>query len=198
MTEPTSYLVPTVVENDGRGERAYDIYSRLLKDNIILLNSPIDDQVAGLVVAQLLFLQSQDPKKDISLYLNSPGGVITAGLAIINTMEVISNDVRVVCMGQACSMGAVILCCGAEGKRTSLQDARIMIHQPRGGVQGVHADMDIAVKECGRLRDILYEKMAKRMGKTAKVVEKMCDRDHWMSPEDAKEAGIIDEIFKRK
>jgi ATP-dependent Clp protease protease subunit len=196
MTDPMGYLVPTVIENDGRGERAYDIYSRLLKDNIIMLNSPINDQVSGLIVSQLLFLQSQDPSKDISIYLNSPGGSITAGLAIINTMEMVKNDICVVCIGQACSMGAVILCCGSDNKRLSLPDSRIMIHQPRGGVEGVHSDMKIAVEECERLRDILYNKMAKRMKKTPKAVEKMCDRDFWMSPEDALENGIIDKVLK--
>ena len=188
-------IIPTVIENDGRSERAYDIYSRLLKDNIIMLNDGINDQVAGLVVSQMLFLQSQDPKKDINLYLNSPGGVITSGLAIINTMDMIENDVSVVCMGQACSMGAVILCCGAEGKRYSLPDSRIMTHQPRGGTEGVHDDMEIQVAECGRLKDILYKKMAQRTGKTVKQVEKMCVRDYWMSPEQALENGIIDKVL---
>jgi len=191
----TSYLVPTVVENDGRGERAYDIYSRLLKDNIVMINGPINDQVAGLVVSQLLFLQSQDPKKDVSIYLNSPGGVITAGLAIINTMDMIQNDVSVTCLGQACSMGAVILCCGTHGKRFCLPDARVMVHQPRGGTEGVQTDMEISVEEGKRLREILYRKLANRSGKTMKQIEKMCDRDFWMSPEQALENGIIDRVL---
>lgn len=190
-------LVPMVIDNDGRGERSYDIYSRLLKDNIIMINGGIDDNVAGSVVAQMLFLQSTDPKKTISIYINSPGGVITSGLAIVDTMESIENDVSVVCMGQACSMGAVVLACGTKGKRLSLPNSRIMIHQPSSGMpRSTYSDMEISLEETRRLRDILYGKLAKNMGKTVKQMEKMCDRDNWMSPEQALENGIIDKVIK--
>jgi len=188
-------LIPTVVENDGRGERAYDIYSRLLKDNIIILSGGIDIQVASVITAQLLFLQSVDPKKQVNIYLNSGGGVITDGLSIVNTMEMIENKVSVVCMGQACSMGAVILACGEPGLRFSLPDSSIMIHQPSSGFRGTFADQEIHINETKRLRDLLYKKLAVRMKKTPKQVEKMCDRDNWMSPGQALENGIIDKVL---
>ena len=189
-------LIPMVVDSEGgRGERSYDIFSRLLKDNVIMLTGGINDEVTSVTVAQLLFLSSVDPKKTINLYLNSGGGIITSGLGIINTMEMIPNPVSVTCVGQACSMAAIILCCGTEGMRQSLTDSRIMIHQPSGGVEGVLADQEIGVLECKRLRDIIYSKMAKRMKKTVKQVEKMCDRDFWMSPEEALTHGIIDKVL---
>jgi ATP-dependent Clp protease protease subunit len=190
-----STLIPMVVEKDGRGERSYDIFSRLLKDNIIMINGPINDQVSSVVTAQLLFCQSVDPKKQINIYINSGGGVITSGLAIINTMEMVDNPVSVVCVGQACSMAAVILACGDKGKRFCLPDSRVMIHQPSGGTEGVHADMEISISECKRLRDLIYCKLAKRMGKTVKQVEKMCDRDFWMSSSGAVDKGIADKVL---
>jgi ATP-dependent Clp protease protease subunit len=188
-------LIPTVVENDGSGQRAYDIYSLLLKQDIIMLSGGIDTQVASVIVAQLLFLQSVNPKKQVNLYLNSGGGSITDGLSIVNTMEMITNPVSVVCMGQACSMGAVILACGEPGLRLSLPDSSIMIHQPSSGFKGTFVDQEIHVNETKRLRDLIYKKLAGRMSKTPKQVEKMCDRDNWMSPKDALENGIIDKVL---
>ncbi len=193
-------VIPMVVEKtSGGGERSYDLFSRLMKDNIVMLNSEINDAVAGIIAGQLLFLESQDPKKQINMYVNSGGGSINAGLAIINTMELITNPVSVVCMGSACSMGAVILCCGEPGLRFSLPDSSIMIHQPRGGVpNSVLSDMAISLKQCERLRDILYGKMAKRMGKSVKQIEKMCDRDCWFNPKEAVEQKIIDRVIERR
>ena len=193
-----SVLVPMVVEQTGHGERGYDIYSRLLKDRIILLGTPVDDMIANLIVAQLLFLQAEDPKKDIDLYINSPGGSITAGLAIYDTMQVLSCDVKVYCVGQAASMGAVLLCAGAAGKRFALPNARIMIHQPWGGTQGTAADINIQAQEILRLREILNQIIAKHTGQTLKKVSTDTERDFFMSAEEAVKYGIVDKVLKTK
>lgn len=191
-----SILVPMVVEQTGRGERGYDIYSRLLKDRIIMIGTPIDDNVANLVVAQLLFLQAEDPKKDIDLYINSPGGSVTAGLAMYDTMQAVSCDIRTYCIGQAASMGAVLLLAGAKGKRRALPNSRIMIHQPWGGAQGTAADISIQAQEILRLRQMLNDIIVKHTGKTIKKVEKDTERDYFMSAAEAVEYGIVDDILK--
>ncbi len=183
-----------VVEQTGQGERGYDIYSRLLKDRIILLGTPVDDTVANLIVAQLLFLQSEDPKKDIDLYINSPGGSITAGLAIYDTMQILSCDVKTYCIGQAASMGAVLLAAGAPGKRFALPNARIMIHQPWGGAEGTAADIHIQANEILRLRKMLNEILSKHTGKPVKKVEVDTDRDNFMSAEEAMKYGLVDSV----
>ncbi|MDD3117866.1 MAG: ATP-dependent Clp endopeptidase proteolytic subunit ClpP [Victivallales bacterium] len=193
-----SVLVPMVVEQTGHGERGYDIYSRLLKDRIILLGTPVDDNVANLIVAQLLFLQAEDPKKDIDLYINSPGGSITAGLAIYDTMQILSCDVKTFCIGQAASMGAVLLCAGARGKRYALPNARIMIHQPWGGAEGTAADISIQAQEILRLRSMLNDIIAKHTGQNVKKVAADTERDHFMSPEEALEYGIVDQILSKE
>ncbi len=190
-----SYLVPTVIEKTNMGERAYDIYSRLLRENIIFLGGPIDDTVANLVIAQLLFLQSEDPKKDISIYINSPGGVITSGLAIIDTMNHIKNDVSTVCVGLAASMGAMILSCGAKGKRFALQNAGVMIHQPSGGTEGQASDIEISAKRIIRMREDLNKMLAKNTGQPLSKIEKDVDRDFFMSADEAKKYGIIDKVL---
>lgn len=191
-------LVPMVIEQTGRGERAYDIYSRLLKERIILLGTPINDDVANLIVAQLLFLAAEDPDKDIELYINSPGGVVTAGLAIYDTMQFIKPDVSTICMGQAASMGAFLLAAGAKGKRFSLPNSRIMIHQPSGGAQGQATDIEIQAKEILRLREMLNAMLAKNTGKSIKTIEKDVERDNFMSPEQALKYGLIDSIIEKK
>ena len=187
--------VPIVIETTGRSERAYDIYSRLLKDRIILLGTPIDDQIASLICAQLLFLESENPEKEIYMYINSPGGAVTAGMAIYDTMQYISAPVATLCMGQAASMGALLLAAGAEGKRYSLPNSRIMIHQPLGGVQGQATDIDIHAKEILRLKDSLNGILAHHTGQDLATIEKHTERDNFMGPEQAKEFGIIDEIL---
>lgn len=190
-----SYLVPTVIEKTTMGERAYDIYSRLLKENIIFLGGPIDDAVANLVIAQLLFLQSEDPKKDISIYINSPGGVVTAGLAIIDTMNHIKNDVSTVCIGVAASMGAMILSSGTKGKRYILPNADVMIHQPSGGTEGQASDIEISAKRILKMRENLNKMLAKNTGQPLSKIEKDVDRDFFMSAEEAKKYGIIDKVL---
>lgn len=190
-----SVLVPMVVEQTGHGERGYDIYSRLLKDRIILIGTPIDDMIANLVVAQLLFLQSEDPKKDIDVYINSPGGVITAGLAIYDTMQILSCDVKTYCIGQAASMGAVLLCAGAPGKRFALPNARIMIHQPWGGAQGTAADVDIQAKEILRLREMLNDIISKHTGQPVKKVARDTERDYFMSADESVKYGLVDSVL---
>jgi len=187
-------LVPMVVETTNRGERAYDIYSRLLKERIIFLTGAVDDYVASLVAAQFLFLESENPTKDISFYINSPGGVVTAGLAIYDTMQYIRPAVSTVCIGMAASMGSLLLTAGAKGKRFALPNSRIMIHQPSGGTQGQAADIDIQAKEILRLRDRLNRIYEHHTGQALDVIERSMDRDRYMSPEDAKEFGIIDEV----
>ena len=198
MKKTNSYLVPTVIEQTGQGERAFDIYSRLLKDRIILLGTPIDDQVAGLVVAQLLFLQAEDPKKDIELYINSPGGSVTAGLAIYDTMQLISCDVRTYCIGQCASMGAVLLAAGAAGKRFALPNSRIMIHQPWGGAEGTAADIDIQAKEILRLKEMLNQILARHSGQPLKKLYKDTERDFFMSASEACEYHLIDKVLDPK
>ncbi len=190
--------VPRVIEQTERGERVFDLYSRLLVDRIVLLNREFDDRLANLITAQLLFLQSQDPDKPVNIYINSPGGVITSGLAIYDTMQFIRPEVSTIVVGEAASMGAVILLAGAEGKRFSLPHARIMIHQPSGGSRGTSIDIEIQTREMIRVRERLYEIMAKHCNKTVDEIMKACDRDRFMTPEEAKEFHIIDEIVTSK
>lgn len=190
--------VPFVVEQTGRGERSYDIYSRLLKDRIIFLGSPIDDNVSNLVIAQLLFLQAEDPERDIYLYINSPGGVITAGLAIYDTMQYISNDVATICMGQAASMGAVLLAAGTPGKRSALPNSRVMIHQPLGGSQGQASMIEIYTKEIMRARERLNEILAGHTGQPVKKIAKDTDRDYFMSAMEARDYGVVDKVIEHK
>ena len=189
--------IPYVVEQTGRGERSYDIYSRLLKDRIIMMSGEVNDPVASSIVAQMLFLEAQDPEKDIYFYINSPGGVITSGLSIYDTMNYIKPDVVTICIGQAASMGAFLLSSGAEGKRYSLPNSRIMIHQPSGGAQGQSTDIQIHAKEIQRLKDTLNEILAKQTGKTIKRVERDTERDNFMSAEEAVEYGIIDKVLTK-
>lgn len=188
-------LVPMVVETTGRGERAYDIYSRLLKERIVFLSSDVNDISASLVTAQLLFLESEDPDKDIYLYLNSPGGSVTAGLAIYDTMQYIRPPVSTLCIGQAASMGAILLAAGATGKRYALPHARIMIHQPMGGVQGQASDIAIQAKEILRIREELNQILARHTGQTLEVIERETDRDRFMTGEEAKAFGIVDQVI---
>ena len=190
-------MVPIVIEQSSRGERAFDIYSRLLKDRIIFLGGGIDDGVADVVVAQLLFLESEDPEKDISIYINSPGGVVTAGMAIYDTMQYIKPDVSTICIGQAASMGAFLLAAGAKGKRYALPNSRIMIHQPLGGAQGQASDIDIQAKEILRMKDSLNHILAAHTGKPLKDIKRDTDRDFFMSAKEAKEYGLIDEVVQR-
>ena len=189
--------IPYVVEQTGRGERSYDIYSRLLKDRIIMLSGEINDAVASTIVAQLLFLEAQDPDKDIYFYINSPGGVITSGFSIFDTMNYIKPDVVTICMGQAASMGAFLLACGAEGKRYALPNARIMIHQPLGGAQGQATDILIQAEEIKRLKDALNHILAEKTGKKVKQIEKDTDRDNFMSSDEAVEYGLIDKVLTK-
>ena len=189
--------VPMVVEQSGRGERAYDIYSRLLKDRIIFLGGPIDDNVANVVIAQLLFLESEDPDKDIHLYINSPGGVVTAGLAIYGTMQYIKPDVSTICIGQAASMGSVLLAAGAKGKRYALPYSRIMIHQPLGGAQGQSTDIQIQAREILRIRETLNEILSRHTGQSVKKLTEDTERDNFMSALEAKKYGLIDEVIIR-
>ena len=191
-------LVPMVVEQTNRGERAYDIFSRLLKERIIFLNGPVDDGLAALICSQLLFLESENPTKDISMYINSPGGIVTSGLAIYDTMEYIRPDVSTVCMGQAASMGSLLLTAGAAGKRYSLPNARIMTHQPSGGFQGQASDIEIHAKEILDLRRRLNGIYEKHTGKTLKQIEKIMERDTFMTAEDAKAFGLIDAVVENR
>ena len=198
MSERNQMLVPIVVEQTGRGERAYDIYSRLLKDRIVFIGSGIDDMIANLVIAQLLFLQMEDSTKDINVYINSPGGMVTAGLAIYDTMQFVKPDVATYCIGQAASMGAVLLAGGTKGKRYSLPEARIMIHQPWGGTQGAAADISIQAKEILRMRDRLNEILARHTGQKLEKIQTDTDRDFFMSADEAKTYGLVDEVIKGK
>jgi len=195
MDEKAQMLIPMVVEQTGRGERSYDIYSRLLKERIIFLGTGIDDSVANLIIAQLLFLQSEDPEKDISIYINSPGGVVTAGLAIYDTMQFLKCDITTYCVGQAASMGAVLLAAGSEGKRFALPNARIMIHQPLGGAQGQATDINIQAQEIMRIKQILNGILASHSGRSIEDLEKDTDRDNFMSATQAAEYGLIDEVI---
>lgn len=191
-------LVPIVIEQTSRGERAYDIYSRLLKDRIIFLGSPITDDIANLLIAQLLFLESEDPDKDINFYINSPGGIVTAGLAVYDTMQYIKPNITTVCIGQAASMSAVLLAAGTKGKRYSLPNARIMIHQPMGGSQGQAADIAIQAKEILRMRDTINRILSLHCGKDLKQIQKDTDRDYFMSGKEAKKYGIIDHVIRNR
>jgi len=191
-------LVPIVIEQTPQGERAYDIYSRLLKDRIIFIGSPIDDQVANVVVAQMLFLEIEDPDRDIHLYINCPGGLVTAGLAIYDTMQFVKCDVRTYCIGQAASMGAVLLAAGAKGKRYALPNARILIHQPWGGVQGQATDIDIQAREILRLREVINEILTAHTGQDIERIRRDTDRDFFMSAQEAKDYGIVDEIVQKR
>ena len=198
MNAEGQLLVPIVIEQSPRGERAYDIYSRLLRDRVLFIGTLIDDTVANLVIAQLLFLQNEDPQKEINIYINTPGGSVTAGLAIYDTMQFVKPSVATYCVGQAASMGALLLCAGATGKRFALPDARILIHQPSGGVEGVAADISIHAREIVRLREKLNELLVKHTGQSLEKIQKDTDRDYFMSAEEAKEYGVIDEVIYGK
>ena len=191
-----NFLVPIVVEQTGRGERSWDIYSRLLVDRIVFLGTPVDDMVANIIIAQLLFLQMSDPKKDIHLYINSPGGSVTAGLAIYDTMQYLTCDVNTYCVGQAASMGAVLLCAGAKGKRFALPNANIMIHQVLGGAEGQASDVEIRVKYMLKLKQRLNAILSKHTGKPVDQVERDCDRDNFMSAEEAQAYGLVDQVVR--
>jgi ATP-dependent Clp protease protease subunit len=191
-------LVPMVVEQSSRGERAYDIYSRLLKDRVIFVVGPIEDHMANLIVAQLLFLESENPDKDISIYINSPGGVVSAGLAVYDTMQFIRCDVSTMCVGQAASMGAVLLAAGAKGKRYCLPHSRVMIHQPLGGFQGQATDIDIHAREILKTRQQLNELLASHTGQSVETIARDTDRDNFMDPEQAKAYGLIDQVFAQR
>ncbi|MCF7668695.1 MAG: ATP-dependent Clp protease proteolytic subunit [Verrucomicrobia bacterium] len=193
-----NFLVPMVVEQTGRGERGYDIYSRLLVDRIVFLGTPVDDMVANLVIAQLLFLQMSDPKKDVHLYINSPGGSVTAGLAIYDTMQFLTCDINTYCIGQAASMGAVLLAGGTKGKRFSLPHSNIMIHQILGGAEGAASDVEIRVNFMLRLKKRLNQILSKHTGRTPEQVEKDCDRDYFMTSKEAKEYGLVDEVVESR
>ncbi len=194
----SGYLIPTVIEQTGRGERAYDIYSRLLNDRIIFLGTAIDDNVANLIVAQLLFLESQDPEKDVFLYINSPGGVVSAGLAIYDTMQYIKPDVSTICTGQAASMGAVLLAAGAHGKRIALPNSRVMIHQPLGGAQGQASDIEIQAVEILKTRNTLNGIISKHTGQPLEQIKKDTDRDFYMSAQEAMKYGIVDQVIENR
>ena len=197
MNEQMNTLVPIVIEQTGVGERSYDIYSRLLKDRIVFIDGEIVDLSADLVVAQLLFLESQDSERDISLYVNSPGGSVTAGLAIYDTIQYIKPDVQTICMGQAASMGALLLTCGTPGKRLALPSSRILVHQPWGGAKGQARDIGIQAREILRLKNLLIEHFAKHTGKKVKTISKDLERDYFMSAQEAREYGLVDDILIR-
>jgi ATP-dependent Clp protease, protease subunit len=198
MKEKANMLIPMVIEQTGRGERAYDIYSRLLKERIIFLGTEINDDVSNLIIAQLLFLQSEDAEKDISIYINSPGGMVTSGMAIYDTMQFLKCPITTYCVGQAASMGAVLLAAGTKGKRFALPNARIMIHQPLGGSQGQATDIEIQTKEILRMKKRLNEILADHTGKPIKTIEKDTDRDFFMSAEEAVKYGRVDEVVTKK
>jgi ATP-dependent Clp protease protease subunit len=198
MNEQNQILIPMVVEQTGRGERAYDIYSRLMKDRIVFIGTAIDDHVSNIIIAQLLFLQMEDPKKPVHVYINSPGGSVTAGLAIYDTMQYMTTPVNTYCIGQAASMGAVLLAAGTKGQRYSLPNARVMIHQPWGGMQGTATDISIHAKEILKMKDRLNEILASHTGKTAEQVAKDSERDFFMSADEAKAYGLVDEVVKSR
>jgi ATP-dependent Clp protease protease subunit len=191
-------LIPMVVEQTGRGERAYDIYSRLLKERIIFIGTPLDDEVANLIIAQLLFLEADDPTKDASMYINCPGGVVTAGLAVYDTMQYLKTPISTICIGQAASMGALLLCAGSKGKRYALPNARIMIHQPLGGAQGQATDIEIQTHEILRIKKLLNEILSKHTGQPLEKIEKDTDRDFYMGARQALEYGLIDEVIEAR
>ena len=194
----TGIIIPTVIEQTHRGERGWDIFSRLLKDRIVFLGGPINDDIANIVIAQMLFLESEDPDRDVMLYINSPGGVVTSGLAIYDTMQYVKCDVATICIGQAASMGALLLASGAAGKRCALPHARIMIHQPLGGFSGQASDIDIQAREILKTRERLNVILSRHTGRDIELVSKDTDRDHYLGATDAKEYGIIDEVLERK
>jgi ATP-dependent Clp protease, protease subunit len=194
----TNFIIPTVIEQTHRGERGWDIFSRLLKDRIVFLGTPVDDQIANIIVAQMLFLESEDPDKDIMLYINSPGGLVTAGMMIYDTMQYVRCDVATICMGQAASMAAWLMAAGTKGKRYSLPNARIMLHQPLGGFQGQATDIDIHAKEILKTRDRMNELLAKHTGHDINKIKHDTERDFFMSAAEAKEYGVIDEILMKK
>ena len=198
MTETYNQLIPIVIEQTSRGERSYDIYSRLLKDRIIFLGTGVDDNVANAIIAQMLFLESDEPDQDIYLYVNSPGGQVSSGMAIYDTMQYIKPDVQTICIGQAASMGALLLAAGANGKRFSLPHARIMIHQPSGGFQGQHTDIEIQAKEISRIREILDGILATHSKQDPKKVRKDTERDHYMTGEEALKYGLIDKLITKR
>jgi ATP-dependent Clp protease, protease subunit len=198
ILDQANYLVPMVVEQTSKGERSFDIYSRLLKERIIFLSGPVNDQVSSLIVAQLLFLESEDPKKDIYFYINSPGGLVTSGLAMYDTMQYIRPDVATLCIGQAASMGSLLLTAGAAGKRFCLPNSRIMIHQPSGGYRGQATDIEIHAQETLSLKRRLNEIYVKHTKQPLEIIEKSMERDNFMSPERAKEFGLIDEVIQRR
>ena len=191
-------LVPTVIETTGRGERAFDIYSRLLKERIVFLTGEVNDEVASLICAQLLFLEAENPEKEISFYINSPGGVVTAGLAILDTMNYIKCPVSTVCIGQACSMGSLLLACGAKGRRFALPNARVMIHQPSGGFQGQATDIEIHAKEILAIKKRLNQIYVEQTGQTLKVIEAAMERDNFMTAEEAQKFGLVDSVVSKK
>ncbi len=196
--ERTVPLIPMVIEQSSRGERAYDIYSRLLKDRIIFLGSAMNDEIANLLIAQLLFLESEDPDKDINFYINSPGGLVTAGLAVYDTMQYIKPDIATVCIGQAASMGALLLTAGTKGKRYSLPNARILIHQPMGGFQGQASDIEIQAREILRMKDTLNRILVRHTGKNLEQIQRDTDRDYFMSAQEARDYGIIDHVIANR
>ncbi len=199
MSQPyMQYLVPMVVEQTSRGERAYDIYSRLLKDRIVFIGTPIDDAVANLIIAQILFLESEDPDKDIHVYINSPGGIVTAGLAIYDTMQYVRPKISTLCMGQAASMGSLLLCAGARGKRFALPHSRIMLHQPLGGFQGPAADVEIHAKEILKMREELSQLYVRHTGQPIEKIRRDTDRDFFLSAEEATAYGLVDDIITKK
>ncbi len=198
MTQIHNQLVPIVVEQTSRGERSYDIYSRLLKDRIIFLGMAVDDHIANLIIAQMLFLESDEPEQDIYLYINSPGGQVSSGMAIYDTMQYIKPDVQTICIGQAASMGALLLAAGTKGKRFALPHSRIMIHQPSGGFQGQHSDIEIQAKEITRIRQILDAIIATHTGQNQKKVRQDTERDHYMTGEEAKKYGLIDRLIAHR
>ena len=198
MTDTYNQLIPIVIEQTSRGERSYDIYSRLLKDRIIFLGTGVDDNVANAIIAQMLFLESDEPDQDIYLYVNTPGGQVSSGMAIYDTMQYIKPDVQTICIGQAASMGALLLAAGANGKRFSLPHARIMIHQPSGGFQGQHSDIEIQAKEISRIREILDGIIATHSGQDPKKVRKDTERDHYMTGEEALKYGLIDKLITKR
>jgi len=196
--EEAMNLTPIVIEETSKGERAYDIYSRLLKDRIIFLGSPIDDYVANAIIAQLLFLEAEDPDKEIFIYINSPGGIVTSGLAIYDTMQFVKPPISTICIGQAASMGALLLAAGSPGKRFALPHSRVMIHQPLGGIEGQASDIEIHAREILKMKDVLNEILAKHTGQTLKQIQKDTERDHFLSAAEAKEYKIIDDIIKKR
>lgn len=198
LTELQSNLIPMVIETTNRGERAYDIYSRLLKDRIIILGTPINDAIASNIIAQMLFLESEDPEKDIYLYINSPGGVVSSGLAIYDTMQYVKCDVATICIGMAASMGAILLTAGAKGKRSVLPNSRVMIHQPMGGTQGQASDIEIEAREIIRTKKTLNEILANHSGHTVEEIERDSDRNYWLDANDALSYGLVDRLLERK